>query len=706
MERIFNNSSRSVGILATTVPEDMQGTYEGMVVALIADAVDFEESELAPDREVKLRYYDAIEPRLANSSDALDLTGDPPVDDEEPSRSTIVSTDVRDTILSIMPNLLRIFAGTEHAVEYDPTSEATVDMAAQATDYVRHKLWKDNDGFTLLYGAFWDALVTRAGILAWGREHTYTVSEKKFDNITEEQLQAILSEEQLSPELISYDPPVYVAGIGYTVSNVRVRYTKPSPSIWIDGVAPENFRISRKAKNVKTARLVGYEEILPFGDLVEKGYDLDELLMHVGADFRYSADEDLRNPGGNIFYPLNDLVKWGCYFIRIDQDGDGINELREIHTVGEDYNIVYDEIVEEARIALFTGDLRPHTAIGGSATDWVMDIQKIKTNLIRGGLDSLAQSIFPRTAFNELLVNVEDVMSDDVGAPIRTRGNPSEVIQSWVTPFVGGDTFKAAEYLDKMRFERTGVSDASKGIDPKAFQSTNMAGIDAIVTGAQERIEMIARIFAETGMKDLYNGLLKEFMEMPDFEETVQLRGKWVKVQPSLYDPNLKASVNPMLGKGSDQTRLMSLQAVSQAQMAIVNKFGLGNGVVGPQELRNTQVDILALVNIRNVNRYFRPITDEQAHAMETAPKDPDAPTILAQSQMEKVRSDTTKAIATEQRQTAKDQADDDFRRDKLNIDSMLHLMELSQDGVLAKVGLENDIIEMNQPEPEASSGQ
>lgn len=705
METLFNNSQNAYGVLAN-IPssgDDTVDQYNYSIRALISDAVDYEESDLARDREIALDYYDGKRPSLT-AEEIEDITGDPPLDDESTAnnRSTIVSTDVRDTVLGIMPSLMRIFAGSEHAVEYEPNTAEQVELAEQATDYVRYKFWHTNGGFIALYGAFWDALVTKLGILTWGTDMETTVSEKVYDKLTQDQLAMLLNEPGITAELISHDPVRQVPGSDPVIDNVRIRATKSVPSLWVEGVAPENFRISRNAKSAKTANLIGYEEIVRISDVVEKGYDYDEIREFIGASQVWTADGNARNPGGDTYYPLNDLVKWGCFWVRVDQDGDGINELREIHTIGDDYTILKDEMANAAPIALFNGDPRPHTAIGGSMTDLVKDIQRIKSNLIRGGLDSLAQSIFPRVVFNELLTNVEDVMSDDIGAAIRTRANPAEAVSTYTTPFVGDKTFEAAQYMDAIKVARTGQSDASKGIDPKAFQSTNLSGIDAIVSGAQERTELIARILAETGMKDLFDGLLQEVIDHPNKEEMVKLRGKWVNVDPSSYPADMRATVNPTLGKGSDQTRIMALQGISAAQMTIVEKFGMGNGVVGPIELRNTQADLLALVGFKNVTRYFREITPEQAKAIESAPKDPSPETILAQSQMEGVRSKTAEAISKQKQEetkieqaATKTQLDDDFRRDKLNVDSLVALVGVFKDLAIADQA-ENEVETLN----------
>lgn len=704
MERIFTNSAPQ-GPLANSVTADMDEVdlYEHTVRSLIEDAVDFEESNLAPVREVSQRYYYGLEPRL--SGETLDeITGDPPIDDEtDPGRSTVVSTDVRDTIMAILPSLMRIFMGSEHAVEYVSNDEQGVELAAQATDYVRLKLWHHNDGFLVLHGAFKDALTTKIGVVTWWTDETPKITEKTFSGVTQDQLGQIMTEgADMAPKIVSYDPPKMGKDGVPIVDNVVIRFTKSRPQLKIMGVPPEEFRVNRGAKSVKTADLIGHECYVRVSEMVAKGFDEDFVRSLAGTFNDWSAEKDLRNPGVATSFALHDYVKYGAFYVRADKDGDGINELRLIITLGENYEIVSDEYADEPRFAVFCPDPTPHTLVGDSESDITMDMQRINTNLLRAGLDSLADAIFPRTAINELLTNVEDAMNDDIGGIIRTKGDPANSVMSITTPFVGQSAFDAFGMMSLVRQQRTGISEASKGVDPKALQSTTVMGVDAIVSGAQERIELIARVFAETGMKDLYRGVLKEITQYPNMGEVVKLRGKWVQVDPSLYDPSMTVEVNPALGKGSDADRLAALMMVKETQTAIVGTYGLGNPVVGVQELRNTVVDILELSNIRNTTRYFREVPPEVAKAVESAPKEPSPEMVMAQSAMEDVRSKTAVKVAEirqkdEKIALEKDVAEanahiaavrvtveDDFKRDKLNVDSFLALAAIAKDGILA----------------------
>ena len=231
-----------------------------------------------------------------------------------------------------------------------------------------------------------------------------------------------------------------------------------------------------------------------------------------------------------------------------------------------------------------------------------------------------------------------------------------------------------------------------------------MTGVDAIVQGAQERIELCARILAETGMKQLYRGLLREIVNHPNQTRTIQLRGSWTNINPSTFDPTMRISVNPTLGKGSDMTRLMVLQEVKATQTAIMTQFGVENPLCGVQEFRNTLTDILAIANVKNVGRYYREITPEIVKQIAETPKEPDAATLLAQSAMEKNRVQMATEISKSNFQDRKLRVDDDFRRDEMVVKGILDAAKIEAQFMVdvneAEFESENTPVPMAEPQP------
>lgn len=672
MEVIFGNS-----LGAPRRSDDEETEYDEKVRAHIADALDYEQSYLAIDRQENQAYYAGLLPAPITSGE----------NGEAVNRSSVVSTDVRDTVLSVLPSLIRIFAGPEHVAFYEPTNEANQDLADQATDYAKHVFWHENEGFLVLHSAFKDALTVRTGIGRVFTDNDKEVTEKKFENITMEQVAMLLDEDEQA-EVVDYTQAE--DGMGY--EEITFRYETSKPRHRVENVPPEEFRISRSAKSIHTAKLVGFERIVSVSYLVNKGLPHEEAMGHISSRPIYSDELYIRNPALVDESLIEDGILYGEYFVRIDKDGDGIEELRKICVVGTNYEILHDEIVQDHDFFLFGPDPRPHTVIGDSVADMVKDIQRIKTNMQRANLDNLAEANNPRKVINELLTNVEDALNDEVGAVIRTRGDPSTAVAYTKTPYIGADLLQNVKYMDEIRASRTGISEASKGLDPRALQSTALTGIDAIISGAQERIELIAYIFANTGYKRIFQLLLREFTDHPNYKKVVKLRGKFVEVDPSLFDVSMSVSVNPTMGKGTDTIRMQALQEVKQTQTMIIEKFGLNNPVVSIIEFRNTVIDMLALANIKNVSRYFKEVSSETLEMINSAPTEPDPATLLAQAELEKVKSSTAKAISDRDFKEKKLEVDDDFRRDKLNVDAYVDLNKTHSEERIATVeGMNSD---------------
>jgi hypothetical protein len=428
---------------------------------------------------------------------------------------------------------------------------------------------------------------------------------------------------------------------------VVISFEVAKPLIRVAGVPPEEMRIDRYARTFRESRLVGHERIVPVDELTGMGYAREDLLDYVQSQSiaEFTSEPMLRNPGRIMSTRIGDGVNYGEWYVRADKDGDGHAELRRIVTMGENHDIVKDEPANRIKFALFSVDPISHTIVGDSIADLTMDIQRIKTNLARAVLDSAAESINPKTVINELVTNVDDALNDDLGAVIRTRGDPTAAVAFNNIPFLGKDTLPVIEFLNDVLQRRTGLSDAAKGLDPKALQSSTMIGVEAIINGAQERTELVARVLAETGFKDLFAGLYNEICENPSQQRTLKVNGNWTDYDTSTFDASMGVEVNPTLGKGSDTVRLMTLQQIKTDQQAIVAQMGLSNPICGLNELMNTQTDMLSIANIKNVNRYFKTPDPQAMQQLLSAPKEPDAMTLAAQAQYQKVKADAAAAL-------------------------------------------------------------
>ena len=732
LERLFTFKD-SGGTPTSYDPGDPE-SYRQFIQAMITDARDYENSVLAPKRDEAQKYYYGMLPSLSgmNSpgySDTL-IVEDPNSTFEEilgpaegPSKSSFVSTDVRDAILMMLPSLVRIFAASENVISLVPRSPMDEDMAEQATNYVNYVFWQDNPGFLILYGAFKDAATVKTGFVKWWTDNTKTTKQKQFINITMEQLQTLLGEDPTarvmsakptasppaspSPDPAPSGPPAPPMGppagpggppgpmpppggpgpspgpagppppgMGPPAApppppqglDVLIEATESKPITRVEGVPPEEMRLDRQARSFAKSRIVGHERIVVIDELTAMGYPRDLCANYLQTQdvHNFTMEAMIRNPGRGMTTRVGDGVLYGEWYIRADSDGDGVAELRYICTMGEDHEIVRDEPANRIKFALFSVDPISHTLVGDSIADLTIDIQRIKTNMTRGVLDSLAESINPKTVVNELVTNLDDALNDDLGAVIRTRGDPGAAVTFASTPFVGQQALPVLQYLDEVQSRRTGLSDAARGLDPKALQSSTMIGVEAVINGQQERTELVARVLAETGYRDLFHGLFNEIVENENQSRTLRVNGKWQTYHTSMFDADMSVEVNPTLGKGSDTVRMMTLQQIKQDQAMVFQQFGPTNPVVGIPEMLNTITDMLEIANIKNVSRYFKTPSPQVLQAMMTAPKEPDAMTIAAKANYERVKMQTAKSMGDQQFSIQKQAQDEAFRRDKL----------------------------------------
>ena len=483
----------------------------------------------------------------------------------------------------------------------------------------------------------------------------------------------------LPPELTQPPPPVF--------DHATIEFEVSKPIIKVAGVPPEEMRLDRYARTFRDSRIVGHERIVPVDQLIAMGYDRDLCLEHIqSSESAFTVEPQLRNPARFMGTRIGDGVKYGEWYVKIDKDGDGTPELRYICTMGEDQQIVADEEANRIKFALFSCDPVSHTIVGDSLADFTEDIQRIKTNMTRAILDSAAEAINPKTVINELMVTVDDALNDDLGAVIRTRGNPAESVLFTNTPFLGQQALPVLQMLNETLQRRTGLSDAAKGLDPKALQSSTMIGVEAVINGAQERIELVARVLCETGFKDLFSGLYNEICENPNQQRTLKIRGKYIPYDTSTFDASMAVEVNANLGKGSDLTRMLALNQIKQDQQLIVQTYGLSNPVCGIPEMLNTITDMLALANVKNVGRYFKTPTPQQMQMIQNAPKPPDPMLIAAQAQMEKVRMEAARATGQQNLDTKKLLSENQLRHQELQAKTTYEMGKLQVDAAKAHV--------------------
>jgi len=667
-------------LMAETMQGEMQGNevmteeeLQGVISAEITDAISFIDDDIGGNRALATEYYYGQ-----------------PFGDEEEGRSQVVSMDVRDTVQGILPSLMRIFFGPERVVEFAPNGPEDVQAAEQATDYVDFIFKRDNPGFKILHSAFKDALVRKCGIVKYWWDESVEVKAESFSMLDEQTMM-----------FLTQDPDIEISAVreypipGLAEQNIAQGIMTPPPMMYdveikrriktgkvkIEALPPEEFLIDRRAKSIDEAIFVGHRTMKTVSDLVAMGYDYDEMVESAGNgnDFDDNQEYQARNPfavisTSNNGDPSSKSVLYIEGYLKVDFDGDGIAEMRRICTVGASNKVIRNEIVDDRQFADFCPDPEPHTFFGMCPADVVMDIQRIKSNVQRGILDSLAQSIHPRTAIVEGQANMEDVLNTEVGAVIRMRA--PGMVQPFTTPFVGQAAFPMLDYLDDIKQTRTGISKAASGLDADALQSTTKAAVSATVNAAHQHIEMIARIFAETGLRKLFTGVLKLVIENQDKERMVRLRNTFVPMNPQSWDANMDVIVNVGVGDGTIEDRINILNQVAMRQEMLIKETGVNNPVVSLPQYTNTLTKMLQLAGIKDSQNYFNQLPVDFQLPEPPAPK-PTPEEMLAQVQVQSIQADIQKKAAELDLERQKMIMSDDRERDRVEQDGILRRYEL-----------------------------
>lgn len=651
--------------------------FSASVKSAIDDAVDYIDGFVAPERAKATEYYRG------------DKFGN-----EEEGRSQIVMTEVRDVVQAMVPSLLRIFTASDQVVEYAPRTEQAVPLAEQATDYVNYVFYNDNPGFSILHQAFKDALVRKTGVIKWRWSEDKEISEAEYSGIDQAQLALLkqdptveiveIEQDDNFPPMPGPDGQIDPMSLKF---EVKIRRTLEKNKIVVEAVPPEEFLIARETRDLDKASYVGHRSLKTMSELVAMGYDKEELEEYAGQGdtFVLNYEAQTRNPSIMSFMNHADnpdqsmrRVLYVESYVRIDKDGDGIAELRKVCSLGNAHHILHDEIATEVPFAFFCPDPEPHMLIGQSIADQTMDLQLIKSSIVRNTMDSLAQVIHPRTVVVEGQVNMDDVMNNETGAIIRAR-QPG-MVQPLAEPFVGQNAMPLIAYMDQIRAQRTGISAASQGLDPDVLQSTTKAAVTATVQGAQERIELVARLFAENGMKRLFRGLLKMICRHQDQPRTLRLRGQWVTIDPRYWDAEMDVQVNVALGHGTDSDRMQFLMLVAQKQEQIMQMLGPDNPLVDVSQYRNTLAQICSLSGFKDASRYFKPVDMQQVQMMQQQAKQnppPDPNIMIVQIEAQKAQAKAQNDQQKLQLEVQMANMDDAREREKARMDLAVKIAEI-----------------------------
>ena len=606
-------------------------------------------------------------------------------------QSEFVSTDVRDTVLFMLPSIMRTFFGTKKSVEFVPTNPEDIPVAEQQTNFINYIIQQKNNGFKVFYDAFKDALIRKTGYVKAFWDDSMSVSNHEYTGLDKQSRDALLLDkdvEIVEEKVQSEKMMVMDEATGEQIEqefpvsyDLKIRRVKKKNQVVIESIPPEEVLIARDARDLESASYVAHRMIKTVGELVAMGYDQEDVEQYAGSGNMLDADsydeESARNPYANDEFdspdPKNKNVLYVEHYLNYDLDGDGIDERIRVCTAGNGVNVMHVSPWDDLPIVLFSPDPEPHTSIGSCPADYLMPIQRAKSQIMRDTLDSLGHAIFPRMGIVEGQVNVDDVLNTDICQPIRMRA--PGMVQPFSVPFVGKEAFPVLGYLDESKENRTGVSKASAGLNADALQSSTKAAVAATMSGAQGRIELICRHFAESGMKSLFKLVYRLVIKHQEQQEMVRLNNVFVPIDPRFWDADKDVSINIALSPSSDEEKVQFLLALSQKQEQILQTLGPNNPLVSLQQYANTLGKVIEMSGFKDVGAFINP----QVPPMPPQPEQqkPDPAELLAQAEIQKAQVQAQKAMIDAETERMKILMEDDRKRDEAEADIMVKSAEL-----------------------------
>lgn len=625
--------------------------------------------------------------------DALDYYLGRPFGNEIEGRSSVVSTEVADTVEQIMPSMMRIFTGTDKVVRFAPRTEEDVEKAEQATDYVNFILQNDNDYYRVLYNFIKDSLLFKLGVVKVSWDDVDEVQQETYEGLEQSELALLLANPDV--EVVEQSETVIVAGdaeLGIEeVANydVTLKIRKKSGRIRVENVPPEEFLTNRRCKNLDEARFLCHRTTMTISELVSMGYDQDEIEAYAGVgeleteNERRKRFEDLdAQQDYDYADPSQREVPVYESYIKVDFDEDGIAEHRRVLSIGDsgDY-VLENDVIDYCPFAVISPILMPHRLIGRSIFDLTKDLQVIKSTLMRQYLDSTYLSVMPRIVAVEGQVNLDDLLDGTAGGIIRARN--AGAVQPLNTGGVGAEIQPLMRYLDEIKEQRTGMSKASQGLDANSLQSSTAAAVAATVKGAGQKLESYARTIAETGMKDLFRIVLKLVSTYQQQPRIIRLRNKFVPIDPREFE-GFDIVVNVGLGTMDEQEKMSRVMEIIVKQEQILQQLGPNNPIVSMEQYTNTLRQYVEMAGMKDASRYFKDpaqaMMEQQAMAQQQQ-QQPNPEMVKLQQDFELKKAKLDAEIALEREKMMMEL---DLRRQELAAESQLRVAKAMTDAEIS----------------------
>lgn len=578
------------------------------------------------DRELSAIIDDAERESVVNSGElnelnekALKYYKKEPFGDEIEGRSQFVSGDVFDIVESDMPSLARVFLGGGEIVEFRPNTQQDVAEAEQKNIYIPWILRNIPNSFRIQHDWLKNIELNTCGVLEYGlRDERKTKTKKyKFDDDIKlaKQIQEIESEPNVTSvdiKAVAEASPAEVDDFGVVVTNAEyeaeITITEGEQVYFIETINFEDFVCSRNVSNKNDADIIGKRFKKSRGDLIAEGFDEDLVRSLPGTttDDNSSAKQiRFSKQGGEsedttLNHWANEEVEGLDVYVKVDFDEDGIPERRHIVKVG--IEILVNEPMDHIPYAISSAILMPNDIMGMSRAETGMKTQYIQSILGRNMFDNIYSVNNPSIVFNDSVIETDDLLTQRPNRLIRADGPVAGQYAPLETPYIGDKALQIIQYVDSRQSRSTGNLLANQGLESDDFGKETATRFEGVQDASAAKIELVARVIAETGYRELYEGLAWFASHIQDSAKEIMVMGQALEVDPTTwkYDHQVEAVVGT--GAGDNEKTLETLSGIYQIQQSLMQQ---GSPLVDSKDVYNTLEKIVKASGLNRVDRYF-----------------------------------------------------------------------------------------------------
>lgn len=630
-----------------------------------------ESGELESARERALLYYKG------------DVTKDIPT---LLNRSAATSTDIAEAVETALPDLLEVLIGGDDVATFTPQNADDEDRAREESEFVKHVIFNENDGFLTFYSAIKDALLVKTGIFHW-----WWHEEEKS-----EELGVVPAEEADMVEAV-----MEIAGKTLEREDqdggASFSQTKRHGKICIKAVSPEDFTVGRDTVSLKDATYCAMRDRPRVQALIARGVDAEVARSLKSYTQPSQTVANARDEAGEESLNADDAtgdlrqVEVRAHYVRLLGEKDKL-EVWRIVTDSEEKVLIEKEEVGSVPFGAITPYINAHRFYGESLADKLFEVQKIKTTLWRMHLDDGYFALNQRMQVDMNYASeftISDLLRNEPNMPVRTKGPAVTALRAGGLNF---DPLAALEYASTVGEARTGVVRNAQGLNPDTLHDT-AKGAMALINAAQKRIRLIARVIAETGVKDLYLGvhaLMRRGYgaEGERVAPTAKLSGQWKEVQPGKWSERAAVDVQVGIGSAGREQELIILTELMQVQERMA-MAGLGGVIIKPENLYNAAKRFAQAGNLKTPDLYFSDPKDAEPQP----PKpDPEMMKVQGQLQLEQGKAQATLQLE-HQKSQAKLQSDatNAQMQSELELQKMDREFELKRYQIDAELGLKRE---------------